>query len=150
MTAGFLRKLLRRKIRVVFATNVVIAAITNPRSASARLVEEALQGSLLQICLSPAVISEYEYILRSFRVALARMEDRADFIFALKKNACLTNPTVKTRRIKDDTSDNKFLECAVSAKAQYIVTSDKHFSFKSYRGVKVTKPAEMEKELFRI
>ena len=145
--AGFFRRVSGRRIRVVLDTNVLIAAITNSRSASAKIVEEAIQGRSLQICLSSEVVSEYEYILRSFRFALKKREEGSDFISVLQSNACFTDPTVRIRRIKDDISDNKFLECAVSAGAKYLITSDRHFNFKIYKGIKVMRPAEMEKEL---
>ena len=53
-----------------------------------------------------------------------------------------TEPDVKLNIIEEDPSDNKYLECAVSAGAQYIVSGDKHLlGLRSYQGVEILTPA---------
>ena len=53
-------------------------------------------------------------------------------------------PKKRVRRIKEDDSDNRILECALEAKADYVVTGDKkHFPFDAFRGIKVASPRDL-------
>ena len=48
--------------------------------------------------------------------------------------------------IKDDAEDNKVLECALSANAEYIMTYDKHLlNISEYKGIKIMKPDDFLK-----
>ncbi len=47
-----------------------------------------------------------------------------------------------------DQSDNRFLECAVSGKAAYLVTKNiRHFPWKEYSGIKIVRVREFLKVL---
>ena len=42
-----------------------------------------------------------------------------------------------------DKTDNRYLECAVAAKADYVISGDIHLrELKEYRGIKIVNPAE--------
>jgi len=46
--------------------------------------------------------------------------------------------------VKEDPTDNKFIECAVEAKANYIVSGDRHLlKIKKYEGIKIIKTTEI-------
>lgn len=48
--------------------------------------------------------------------------------------------------IGDDTEDNKILECAISAGAEFVVSGDKHLlTLKSFEGIKIVTPEEFIK-----
>ena len=45
--------------------------------------------------------------------------------------------------VDDDPDDNKFIECAVESKAEFIVSGDKHLlKLKEYNGIKIMKATE--------
>ncbi len=47
------------------------------------------------------------------------------------------------RAVPDDPDDDKFIECAVSGKADYIVSGDRHLlQLKEYAGIKIMKVAD--------
>jgi len=52
-------------------------------------------------------------------------------------------PTRKIKVIKEDPSDNKFLECAIKSGADYIISGDKHLKdlgqFEEIKILSVTK-----------
>jgi len=49
----------------------------------------------------------------------------------------------KITLIKDDPSDNKFIECAVDGKVDYIISKDNHLlKFKEYNRIKIITPEE--------
>ena len=46
----------------------------------------------------------------------------------LKKNVAFTNVFFNWRLIYPDMDDNKFVDCAIAANADYLVTNDRDFS----------------------
>ena len=50
----------------------------------------------------------------------------------------VVGPKLKKTIVSEDPSDDKFIECAVNAKAGYIVSVDKHLlGLKEYEGIKI-------------
>ncbi len=48
---------------------------------------------------------------------------------------------VKVDVVKDDSDDNMFIECALTAKAEYIITRDEHLlKIEEYEGIKIITP----------
>ena len=56
----------------------------------------------------------------------------------------LIKPTKEITAVKRDSSDNRILECALEAKADYIVSGDiKHLqSLKNFQGIPILSPAK--------
>ena len=55
-------------------------------------------------------------------------------------------PDAKINAIPDDPDDNKFLECAVKARADLILTGDKHLlRLGRFKGIKIVMPSEFLK-----
>jgi len=51
-------------------------------------------------------------------------------------------PEVALEVVEDDPDDNRVLECAIAAKANYIISGDKHLlDLGEYRGIEVLPPA---------
>ncbi|MCG2722043.1 MAG: putative toxin-antitoxin system toxin component, PIN family, partial [Thermodesulfovibrionales bacterium] len=45
--------------------------------------------------------------------------------------------------VPEDPEDNKFIECALTCKADYIVSGDRHLlNLKEYAGIKILKASE--------
>jgi predicted nucleic acid-binding protein len=64
------------------------------------------------------------------------------FMKKLVKVTSITYSKLKEDVIKDDPSDNKYLECAAEGKADYIISGDKHLAdLKFFRGIKIVDPA---------
>lgn len=66
------------------------------------------------------------------------------FLKNLIRVAILIHLKQRINIIKADSSDNRFLECAVEAKANYLISGDnKHLlPLKNFRGIKITSPGE--------
>ena len=65
---------------------------------------------------------------------------------ALEEFSEKITPHLKLEEIKDDPDDNKILECAVAAAADYIISGDDHLlKHKELRGIKIVSPAEFVK-----
>jgi predicted nucleic acid-binding protein len=52
--------------------------------------------------------------------------DLFEALWADAKRTELVAPTVSLQAVKDDPSDNKFLECALAGKADFIVSGYRH------------------------
>ena len=54
--------------------------------------------------------------------------------------AMIIHPRTKVNVVKDDPEDNKFLECALDAGADFIVSGDHHLlDLKMFKGIKIVK-----------
>ena len=54
------------------------------------------------------------------------------------KTAKFVKVTNKLQVIKEHPADNKFLECAIAAKADYVVSGDKHLlKIEAYKKIKI-------------
>lgn len=60
---------------------------------------------------------------------------------------CVVETNVTIKVIKDDPSDNKFLECAVTVGADYIISRDPHIlKIKEFEGIKIKSPEVFRKK----
>jgi len=64
------------------------------------------------------------------------------------ENSILVEPDTQVQVVKNDPSDDKFIEAGIAGKADFIVSQDKHLlKIKSYRGVNILNPEEFLKHL---
>ena len=115
--------------RIVIDTNCLLAILPS-KSPYHRVWTEFLAGRL-EICVSNEVLMEYEEILSE-----KTSPDFADAIIHLllnSRNLVRVSPMWRFHLITQDPDDNKFVDCAVCGRAEYLVSNDKHF--KSLRDV---------------
>ncbi len=127
--------------RIVLDTNVFIAACFNPGSASAKIIDLCLKGKH-ELILSPRLRKEAWMILKNIK---ARKEFR-ERIRRLFRGASRVKPTQRVFVIEEDPDDNKFLECALAGKADYLITSDQHLlRLGEFKRTKICKAVEFLK-----
>src|SRR3989338_5372606 len=109
-------------MRVVLDTNVLISAIFW-RGSPYKVLLSALKKEY-QFYLSSAILGELkEKLTAKFRYP----EDKTkEFLSLLSEFGNIIEPAIKLSIIKDDPDDDRFLECAVSCKADFIVSGDNH------------------------
>lgn len=105
----------------VLDTNVVASA-TYWRGKPAHCLESWVQGKF-DLALSHAILGEYEDILRRLRVRYPERQPTG-WLAAIKQAGHFYLPTEVQSDVSDP-DDRMFLECAVAAKADYLVTGDK-------------------------
>lgn len=127
-------------LRAVYDTNVIVSGTLVPGSIPASLISLALQGTV-QLYLSPPILEEYHEVL--LRPKFGFQSDTVQaFLADLQKAAVVVHPSEPVA-ISPDEPDNRFLECALTAKAQYLVTGNiKHFPVAEYRGTLIVSPAD--------
>ena len=109
--------------RLVLDTNSLLQCISR-RSAFHEIWLSLLDGRNL-LCVSNEILAEYEEILER----LAGVDTAKIIIETILNNPrnLLFTPYYHFDLIQSDPDDNKFVDCAVVANAQFIVTEDRHF-----------------------
>ena len=121
-------------IRVVLDTNIIVSALLQPLGAPAQVFALVLSDSI-QLCVSASVYAEYEEVLR--RPRLRRSENViAGALDTIRKKGFWVRPSERVN-VCSDPDDNMFLECAQTARADYLATGNlKHFPA-SWAGTRV-------------
>jgi putative PIN family toxin of toxin-antitoxin system len=121
-------------VRVVFDTNLLVSALLFPggrgEAALQRIIEE--QDELV---LSKPILDELLWILA---VKFARdAEELAHVAVYISDLATFVAPRRKLHVVKDE-PDNRVLECALTGRAQAIVTGDRALlALDAFRGVQL-------------
>jgi len=109
-------------VRVVFDTNIFISAFAIPGGNAEEAYLHAIQGRF-ELLTSVAILTETAEILQDkFDWSDERVEQ-------LVQTISRTATVLKTRphlHVLQDEPDNRILECAVAAHADYLVTGDRH------------------------
>ena len=128
-------------LRVVFDTHVIVSAALYEKSLPALLLSLGLEGKV-RFFISPALLNEYETVLKRPRFKLGHKET-AELIEKIKQKAVMVTPTKELRILEADETDNRILECAAKAKADFVITGNKrHFPFEEFKGIKILTPRE--------
>ena len=128
------------RLKVVYDTNVVVSAIWKPDSIPASLVTLAM-GKQVRLFYSPAIFEEYEEVLRrpKFGFSASTVDT---FLLDIQRTAKKVRPTQRVTQAPHE-PDNRFLECAQAATADYLVTGNKkHFPFPAFLRTQIVSPAE--------
>ncbi len=130
-------------MRVVIDTSIFIASFWEGRS---RTAVELWKKGKITLCVSEAILKEYFYIIPRFN-RLNKEAGELLSLFKARKNIEMITPSKRLKVIKEDPVDNKFLECAVEAKAEYIISADKHLrNLRKYQGVRIVSSGSFLKE----
>lgn len=110
-------------MRVVIDTNIIIMAL--PKASKYRPIFDGLLTEQFELAISESIYQEYiEIVGRKTTQEIAH-----NFAELLKKlpSVCRFEVFYRWNLIEQDPDDNKFVDCAVSAEAEFIVTNDRHF-----------------------
>ena len=127
-------------MRAVVDTNVFISSFFggNPR----KIINLWKSGEIL-LCLSGPVIDEYVAVLSRMLLQNEKELEELLSLFAGGFNTLFTAKTPKLNIIEKDPDDNKFIECAVELKAEFIISGDKAVQeLKNYVGIKIQSPKQ--------
>ncbi len=106
-------------------TNVVVSALLVASGIEASVLLLAVRGEV-ELFVSATILHEYEEVLRRPRLKL-QPRQIAIALGDIRKVAHVVAPTARIT-VSTHESDNRFLECAEAADADYIVTGNiRHF-----------------------
>ncbi|MBI2183972.1 MAG: putative toxin-antitoxin system toxin component, PIN family [Thaumarchaeota archaeon] len=130
--------------KVVLGTNVWVSILLN--KTLAKTFVPLIEAKEIEPCMSYALLREAAKVLTYPRIDTLLREAKvrpeaalASIIRAVK----LVNPRKSVRVVKEDPADDRVLECALAAKAKFIISGDHHLlALKEYRGIRILKPRE--------
>ncbi len=130
--------------RVVFDTNTLISGLLWDGNES--IVIEKAEIKAIKLFISHQMLEELAGVLKrkKFTKKLEGKEYTIEKAIAkIALISTLIEPNININEIKEDLADNRVLECAISCKADFIVSGDKHLlNLKEYEGIKIIKAAE--------
>ena len=123
--------------RVVLDTNVLVSALLfgGPPASLVRLV---IGGEVVAVT-SSALLAEFQDVLMA---KFQYPSSRTDLVIAeWRALSELVEPRIALAVITQDPSDNRVLECALSAQADAIVSGDKHLlALQTFHGIPILTP----------
>ncbi|MCQ2313235.1 MAG: putative toxin-antitoxin system toxin component, PIN family [Paludibacteraceae bacterium] len=109
--------------RIVLDTNCLIQMLS--RRSPFYAIWKAYQQEQFALCVSNDILTEYREI-----IGQKATPEIAESVVSLILHHPLTelyDPKFRFGFITQDVDDNKFVDCAIVANAQYIVSNDAHF-----------------------
>lgn len=108
---------------VVIDTNCLLQII--PRHSPYRPIWDAFLAGRFTLCVSEEILDEYQEILG--QQITPTVAENVVMLILNQKNVDLVDPHFRMRIITADPDDNKFVDCAFAAGADYLVSEDSHF-----------------------
>ena len=137
----------KRKLKVVLDTNVILSSLLF--GGKLTFIHKAWKEGRLVLIFSEDTLEELVKVLHYPKFDLGEKE--IDFLIYIEilSYAKVVSKTVKVnRKVCRDEEDVKFLECAVSGGADYIVSGDRDLlSLGEMEGIKIITPAELRELL---
>jgi len=111
-------------LKVVLDTNILLVSIS-PRSTYHWVFQKFINEEFI-LCVTTDILQEYEEIIGNHMG-----QEVTNTVLQLIENSINVEYITKYFRwnlINVDPDDNKFVDCAISSNAKFIVTNDKHFN----------------------
>lgn len=132
---------------VVLDTNVLVSAF-GWEGPERRLYRLARDGSL-RAASSPELLTELERVLSYPKFGLNTAEIDA-ITREVNSTSSVVAPNRKIQAVPEDPSDDRVLECAVAADAEWIVSGDQHLlALESFEGIPIVGTATLLERLGR-
>jgi len=111
-------------MKIVLDTNCLLVVL--PQNSPYRCLWEAFRRGKFILCYSTEILQEYEeLLLRTYSPNFANLT--IEMLLKLPNTSQII-PYYKWNLITADPDDNKFVDCALNAGADFIVSNDKHFN----------------------
>ena len=131
--------------RIVLHANQFVSALLKPGSNPAQIIS-LIREDKAKLLMSEEIISEIRNALLYPKILKrhGKTPEYIDgFIKKLRVVSVMTNVGLTIDAVKDDPSDNKYLECAVEGGADFIISGDRHLKdLKVFRGIRIVSPAD--------
>ena len=141
-----------KKNLVVIDTNVLVSSFISNAGYPKKIFENLIVTGKIKICISNPVFDEYMEVLKrkKFQKYPGFSHAVSMFLKEIAFNSLWFKPKSHIDILKDD-SDNKFLELAVEADAEYIVTGNtKDFTINNYNGIIICSPKDFYDHWFTL
>ena len=127
------------------ASSFIVSYLISEDGYCFKIVDKPLLTKKVLNCLSDAVLKEYTDVFNRTRFSkkYPTFNEKSNLLLeSLIKFSEITNPSFAVDKIKDKT-DNKFLELAYAANADFLIIGNKlHFTFASFYNTHIVSPRE--------
>lgn len=115
-----------KRNKVVLDTNTLISALLGRDGKPAGVLAEIGKGNIINH-ISEDILREVREVLSRPKIMSKTSEhERRYFLHFILSTSKIVAPRKKLKVMKEDPGDDKILECALEAKAHYIITGDNH------------------------
>jgi len=133
-----------KKLKVVLDTNVWVSIFM--KKTLGEEFSGLLEKDKMDVYISRQILEEISKVLVYPKITeLLELSGVSvkQILQNVVKSSKPVNPKVKLDLIKEDVEDNRILECALEAGADFIVSGDGHLlKLRKFKGVKIIKPRE--------
>jgi len=132
-------------IRIVLDTNVIVSALVF--GGVPRGVLELAEAGQCEFFYSEPIQSEVRRVLaEKFDWSEAMLREALSVLWSM---GSIVAPRASIHAVVDDPDDDHILECAVEARAQFIVSGDRHLlALEKYRSVSIVTPRQFVEMFF--
>jgi len=127
-------------LKAVIDTNQFVSSLISKQGPSAQLIDRWREQRFILVT-SPEIIAEiqrvleYPHISKKYKLSKS---DAQSLLTLIEHEAVVIPKLPAVHVIKDDPDDDKFLACALAARAEYIVSGDQHLlSLGSYKSISI-------------
>ena len=132
--------------KAVVDTNILVSAFVFPDGLIREVIDMAFKKQI-RLFTSGPLLEEYARVLsRKF----GREHETIDkHIKMVTRLLIIVNPDISIDAVRSDPSDNKVLECAVTAGADAVISGDKHLlNMKRYKSIQIITPADLLRQIY--
>jgi|SRR3989338_7117016 len=129
-------------IKVVLDTNLVISAALSREGNPAKIFEMLLLGYMKNYT-TQEIINEIKEVMERPKITKhLNKQDRFFMLTHFENNSEKIKSTTHIKVVDKDPADDKFINCALTAKADYIISGDNHLlKLKTYENMRIINPA---------
>lgn len=132
-------------IAAVLDTNIVISGVGWRGSAPSEVLDELVRGTFVPVT-SPVLLAELRRVLDDPKLREA-VRGSEDLLTLIEQTSVVVDPPFQLA-VLDDESDNRLLEAALAAGADFLVTGDRELlALGSFEGTGIVTAREFLKEL---
>jgi putative PIN family toxin of toxin-antitoxin system len=128
--------------KIILDTNIIISALIQ-RSYPYLILQNLVFEKLVDLCISDELFKEYiDVINRPKFNRYPDFQSKSELVLIQVLELGIKYKPIDKFEIIEDVDDNKILELAVEAKADFIITGNTNdFTFSMFRGTKIVTPA---------
>ena len=129
--------------KIVMDTNIVVSAGLEKLGHSFKIFE-MVSGAIIENFTTVEILEEIRDVFQREEITRRIPENDRNFIISVyEQKSILVKPAKKPKIVAEDPKDDKFIHCAITAKAKYIVSGDQHLlKLKQHHKIQILKPKE--------
>ncbi|MBU0461308.1 MAG: putative toxin-antitoxin system toxin component, PIN family [Nanoarchaeota archaeon] len=128
-------------MKAVLDTNVFVSGNFWEKGPSGKVLDAWRDGKFAVVS-SIFLVEELIRVLNDFKIQAGRSRIEEIRKTILDNSLMVDRLAVSVEVVKDDPSDNKFLEAAIAGGAGFVVSQDKHLlKIKEYAGIRIITPS---------